>query len=211
MVHIANFAAALSALTASCVAGPLRQRDFELLTRKMPSNLSFDRAVPGDSPVRYSADPAGNLFQIDHIDMLPNPCRLNTLCVVKLYGAFTEDIVDPFWSSEINVISPTGEPGELAFGFDLCRMGDVARVEQNGDTVCPPKKGKAIWSHVVPTYEPYTPPGNYTVHAQASSARGTLYDLMMEVELQPDGNKRVNWTGPLVVPNRQPMLQASTW
>lgn len=30
--------------------------------------------IPGDSPVRYCSNPAKDLFQIDSLDMYPNPC-----------------------------------------------------------------------------------------------------------------------------------------
>lgn len=41
------------------------------ITTHEAHNGSF---IPGDSPIRYCSNPAQDLFQIDSVDMYPNPC-----------------------------------------------------------------------------------------------------------------------------------------
>lgn len=54
--------------------GPL-QAPSQIITNvnTVPHNGS---AVPGVSPVKYHNDPANDLFQIENLDMHPNPCAM---------------------------------------------------------------------------------------------------------------------------------------
>ena len=55
------------------------------LTIIVPSNEHSGDRVPGDSPFVYRSDPANDLFQIERLDMYPNPWTMRVESLVKKY------------------------------------------------------------------------------------------------------------------------------
>ena len=71
---------ALAASASSFVLPTIQIYNQEIVTTS--EHLRNGSAVPGDSPVNYNNDPSGDLFEIESLNMYPNPC--------VMYVQFTE-------------------------------------------------------------------------------------------------------------------------
>ena len=56
------------------------------VTVGLHQELHNGSAVPGDSPAKYHNDPANDLFNIESLDLYPNPCVMCVLHSTLLYA-----------------------------------------------------------------------------------------------------------------------------
>ncbi|KAI9890970.1 MAG: hypothetical protein M1814_003471 [Vezdaea aestivalis] len=84
-------------------------------------------AVPGDSPVIFHNDPSNNVFKIQSLDMIPNPCVIESYCKVSIEGEFVSSLLNttPHLSFNVTTHFDDGRTGLVPGEDDFCSWADV--------------------------------------------------------------------------------------
>jgi hypothetical protein len=118
--------------------------------------LDDDLKVPGDSPLNHCHPGfGGDILEIDHVNLIPNPPLPGNTLVIEAQGKFLETV-------------EKGAYVNLQIKYGLIRLvntkADLCDQIKNVDLKCPLEKGKALLTKTVDLPKEI-PPGKYTVLA----------------------------------------------
>ncbi|KAI9045845.1 ML domain-containing protein [Aspergillus affinis] len=112
-------------------------------------------SVPGDNPLDFCNDPAGDLVKIESVDLAPNPPLPGKTLTIKATGTFRETIEEGAY-----VLL------QVKYGLItlIKQQADLCEQIVNVDLKCPLEKGEMSFTKNV-DLPAHIPPGKYSVHA----------------------------------------------
>lgn len=161
---------------------------FQVPTRPQQSDssiLPLHGKIPGGSPLEYcNVSHATDLYQIDRIELYPNPLHIDDVFQVHLYGTFLKNITD---NATLAYTARYGNSSEFESGtLDWCKgfIDSIDQPDPHRQHDCPPEKGFGLIMMSSWVWPMFIVPGPYHFEFDARTKEGErIYCLQANIFL----------------------------